>query len=889
LLAPSRAHEPGPIERIFAPKRLSLDAVGDAIAEALGAHFEVVSPREIPAELAVVEQNALRAFAEDETAVAHMNHALGTDAVFFARVDVVQTADGEKGIQIELRMGVGTDPLAVQRFGNQTWIRDGTTRFGVWNPIALIVLSLAAIAALLPLLRGWGQLQVDLEYASLGKGFFSIRITRRSIKADIGATLGKAERRYLKKMRLMGRYERAMVGKQTLFRWLPARRYYVTVHGLLQDPGTEAVIGSYAAEQTVVIARGKVARLRFDFRAQEATLEVSIFDGEAAAAQQVTVALRGVPDSLRYAHGGRSLFYVAPGVHRVLVGVGGRVVERQIRIDECAARALSVDVQDESARIFDACPEAVEPYLVGNLAAAADALERAGQATAATNVRGEHFAAIGETEKAARAFQSAGRFEEAATLLSGDVDPSAAAELYEQAGKHEKAATAWEEAGNSLRAARQYEIAYRYDDALECYRRAGLVEKVCELLEKLARHFEAAGSALELGDADRAIRDLQMIDLRDPDYGRACQMLGQIFADRGEHELAVQKLAEAVEVGGGETAPLEAVEQLARAQERAGLCEVAMQTWETIRARDFHYPDASTRIESLRGSAENARATRATLAREISALPAEEESRYEIVGELGRGGMGVVYKARDKRLGRVVALKRLPDNLRNHPTAVRLFLREARAAAALNHRNIVTLFDAGQEGEHYFLTMEMLEGLSLHELLARRGKLGARDAARLGAQACAGLDYAHAQGVVHRDIKTANLFFTRDRVVKIMDFWLAKMTEEVRRAATVIGGTPYYMAPEQAAGDEVDPRADQYALGVTLFELVTGEVPFKTGDVTYQHRHSPPPDPRAAAPDLPEAFVTLILRLMAKRPDERFERAGEVGAELQRIARQLAV
>jgi tetratricopeptide (TPR) repeat protein len=890
LLAPSRAREPGLVERILAPKRLSVEVVGDAIAQALAAHFEVVSPREIPTELAAVEQAALRAFAEDETAVAHMNHALGTDAVFFARVDVVETAAGETGVHVELRMGVGTDPLAVQRFANQTWIAGGATRFGVWNPTALIVLSLASIGALLPLLRGWGQLQVGLQYASLGKGFFSIRITRRSIKADLGAARGKAERRYLKKMRLMGRYERAMVGKETSFRWLPARRYYVTVHGLLQDPGTDAVIGSYAAEQVVVVERGKTARLDFDFRAQEAAIEVSIFDGEATAPLKVKVALRGVPDSMRYAHGGRSIFYVAPGVHRVLVGTGGRVLERQIRIDECAARTLAFDLQDESCRVFDGCPEAVEAYLVGNLAAAADALEENGQETAAANVRGEHFASIGETEKAARAFQRAGRFEEAATLLSGDVDPRAAAELYEQAGNHEKAATAWEEAGDVVRAARHYETAYRYDDALECYRRAGLVEKVCELLEKLARHFEAAGSALELGDADRAIRDLQMIDLRDPDYGRACQMLGRIFAERGEHDLAVQKLAEAVEVGGGDTAPLEAVEQLARAQEQAGLFEAAVQTWEAIRARDFHYPDASTRIESLRGDAESARATRAalTLARGVESPAGAEESRYEILGELGRGGMGVVFKARDKRLGRVVALKRLPDNLRNHPTAVRLFLREARAAAALNHRNIVTLFDAGQEGDQYFLTMELLEGLPLHDLLGRRGKLSARDAARLGAQACAGLDYAHGQGVVHRDIKTSNLFFTRDRVVKIMDFGLAKMTEEVRRAATVVGGTPYYMAPEQAAGDDVDPRADQYALGVTLFELVTGDVPFKTGDVTYHHRHTAPPDPRAAAPDLPEALVTLILRLMAKRPDERFARVGEAGAELQRIARQLA-
>jgi serine/threonine-protein kinase len=218
---------------------------------------------------------------------------------------------------------------------------------------------------------------------------------------------------------------------------------------------------------------------------------------------------------------------------------------------------------------------------------------------------------------------------------------------------------------------------------------------------------------------------------------------------------------------------------------------------------------------------------------------------------------------------------------------VRLFLREARAAAALNHRNIVTLFDAGQEGDQYFLTMELLEGYPLHEILTKRKRLSACDVARLGTQTCAGLEYAHAQGIVHRDIKTSNLFFTKDRVLKIMDFGLAKMTEEVRRAATVVGGTPYYMAPEQAAGEEVDHRADQYALGVTLFELVTGDVPFKDGDVTYHHRHTAPPDPRTVA-EVPDDLAELILRLLAKSRDGRFARTAEAGAILQKIAKRLS-
>ncbi|MCX5739244.1 MAG: protein kinase [Proteobacteria bacterium] len=884
LLAPSLENEAGTLARFFGLKRPAPDALGDELARALATRFEVVTPHEIPRELAAAEQQTLRAFDEGEAVVAHMNEALGTDAVFVARLRSEGRADGRPGaMHVEVRMLVGNDSMHVRRFGNQTWIASGEQLFSEWNPIAIVVYSIVLVVSVLPLVRGWGELQVGIQYASLGKGFFSIKLSRRPQKADVGETRKQGESRYRRKMRLLGRYERSMVGRETVFRWLPARGYYVTVHGLLQDPASGAVIGNYAAEQKVVVRRGHPARLDFDFRAKECAVEICVFEAGEPVAQAV-VGVRGEADSLRYARSGRTLLYLPPGRHKILIGCGDRLLESEVSIETFAPRTLSIDTQDENAQLFTKCAEAVEPYMQGNLAGAADALERAGEDVAAARIRGEHFAAIGDTEKAAQSFQRAGRFEQAATLISDSADPRAAAALYEQAGNHEKAAEAFRSIGDPSRAAHHFEIAYRYEDAVECYREAGNALKVCELLEKLAHFFEAARCAMDNGDPDRAIRNLQMIEVRDREYVHACRLLGEIFTERNELDLAVQKLDEAVTVGGGESAPLEVVEQLARTLEQAGRLDKAMETWESIRARDFHYPEATPKIESLRRTIEAERATQTAVATGGSPT----ESRYELLGEIGRGGMGVVLKARDKRLGRIVALKRLPDNLRNHPTAVRLFLREARAAASLNHRNIVTLFDAGQEDDQYFLTMELLEGLLLHEVLAKRGRLSPRDAARLGAQAAAGLEYAHAQGVVHRDIKTSNLFFTKERVLKIMDFGLAKMTEEVRRAATVVGGTPYYMAPEQAAGEDVDHRADQYALGVTLYELVTGDVPFRQGDVTYHHRHTPAPDPRSAAPDLPEDFAALIAKLMAKRPEDRFASTGEAGALLSRIAKRLA-
>jgi tetratricopeptide (TPR) repeat protein len=887
LLLPTVEQPEGRLRAWLAPRRIDAAAAGRALARALAERLEVVAPDEIPIELVPAEQEALRAFETDPRLVARLNEALGTEAVFAARL---RPGAGPDALVVELRMGVGATPPAVRQFRNEAVIADGRAAFATWNPTALATFSLALVLALLPALRGWGELVVGIQYASLGKGFFGIRLSRRPEKPGAGRSRAdpRREQRFRRRFSLLGRYQRSMVGRETVFRWLPARRYYVQVHGLLEDPVSDEVVGNYCEEQVVEVRRGRSNRVEFDFRPKECAVELSVLRDRQPVAKALA-AVRGQPESLRYVRSGRAIFALPPGLHAILVGVDDVVLERRITIDGFTPQAISLDVANPAAAVLRGCSEAVEHYVQGSLVAAADALERAGHAEQAARVRGEHHAQQGDTAEAARCFEQAGHFEEAASLVSEQTtDPAAAAALFEKAGNHEQAAEAWRAAGDPARAAAHFEAVYRYDDAIECYRQARQLEKVCDLCEKTARHLDAADAALELGDEDRAIRNLQAIDLRDPAYVTACRRLGEIFAARDEHELAVQKLEQAVDASGGaEAAPLDLHQRHAEALERAGRRTDALAAYESIRARDFHYPGIGSRIDVLRAALDAGRGADSPTPAPADAT-APVESRYELLEEIGRGGMGVVYKARDRRLGRVVALKRLPENLRHHPTAVRLFLREARAAAALNHRNIVTLLDAGQEGDVYFLTMEFLEGLPLHEVLARRGRLSPRDVARLGAQAAAGLEYAHSRGVVHRDIKTSNLFFTRDRALKIMDFGLAKMTEEVRRSQTVVGGTPYYMAPEQAAGEDVDARADLYALGVTLYELLAGEVPFREGDIARHHRETPPPDPRAKAPDVPEELAAVVQALLAKRPEGRPASAAEVAARLQQIGRSLA-
>jgi len=232
-------------------------------------------------------------------------------------------------------------------------------------------------------------------------------------------------------------------------------------------------------------------------------------------------------------------------------------------------------------------------------------------------------------------------------------------------------------------------------------------------------------------------------------------------------------------------------------------------------------------------------------------------------------------------LDRVVAFKVLPDALKENPKALKNFLREAKSAAQLNHPNIVTVYDAGEQDGVYYIAMEYVDGNTLKEIVKARGKISCSGTVHVLAQMCEALSYAHEQKIVHRDIKTANTMWTRDRKAKIMDFGLAKVIEEVRNHTTVVSGTPYYMSPEQTLGKNVDHRNDIYALGVTIFELVTGTLPFREGNLPYHHVHTPPPDPRELNPELPSMLQRIILRCLQKDPDARYGTAREILAELK--------
>ena len=265
--------------------------------------------------------------------------------------------------------------------------------------------------------------------------------------------------------------------------------------------------------------------------------------------------------------------------------------------------------------------------------------------------------------------------------------------------------------------------------------------------------------------------------------------------------------------------------------------------------------------------------------------------RYRVEKELGKGAMGVVYQGRDPTIGRMVAIKTLALSAEFEGAeldeARQRFFREAETAGRLQHPGIVTIFDAGEEHDLAYIAMEFLHGHDLQQHTRSGQLLDPAQVLRIGRQVALALDHAHRQGVVHRDIKPANVMLDPDTgAVKVTDFGIARITDSTRTKTGVVLGTPSFMAPEQLAGARVDGRADLYALGVMLYQLLTGELPLRGESLSalmYQIANVEPPELRLLCPDAPAELAALLRRLLAKQPQDRPDSGAEVAAVLERI------
>jgi len=263
--------------------------------------------------------------------------------------------------------------------------------------------------------------------------------------------------------------------------------------------------------------------------------------------------------------------------------------------------------------------------------------------------------------------------------------------------------------------------------------------------------------------------------------------------------------------------------------------------------------------------------------------------RYEIVEHLARGGMAEVYVAHDQLLDRRVALKVLFPEFAADRSFVERFRREARSAAALNHPNIVSVYDTGEENGTYYIVMEYVEGRTLRDIIRSEGPLLPQRAADIGADIAGALAFAHRHGVVHRDVKPGNVLIDRAGRVKVTDFGIARAGGDVQENLTQTGavmGTATYFSPEQAQGGAIDPRSDVYSLGVVLYEMATGRPPF-SGDspvaIAYQHVRETPPPPSSVNADVPPDLEACVLKCMAKNPANRYATADDLRADLIRF------
>jgi len=371
---------------------------------------------------------------------------------------------------------------------------------------------------------------------------------------------------------------------------------------------------------------------------------------------------------------------------------------------------------------------------------------------------------------------------------------------------------------------------------------------------------------LNAGDLDTALRSFQK-SVRDYRFeGESTRGMGKVFMKKNLLDLALEEF---------QKLPMdddlkEIVYEMGRLYEQRGDGGGARAAYRLVFASDAGFRDVQQRFETLAGQSVGERTMLADRTMILSQLSEKARQRYKLLEEVGRGAMGIVYRAMDGELDEIVALKILPDNLSTNTEALARFRREARSARRLSHRNIVRIHDIGEEMGRKYISMEFVEGTTLKAMILASGALEIPCVLKYGCQVLDALAYAHSIGIVHRDIKPANLIVSRDDEVKITDFGIAKILASADSSSEgAVVGTPLYMSPEQVRGEAVDHRADIYSVGILLYECIEGRPPFLKGDLAYSHLHVSPEPMERGFPDL----NAIIMRALEKRREDRWPAA----------------
>jgi tetratricopeptide (TPR) repeat protein len=526
----------------------------------------------------------------------------------------------------------------------------------------------------------------------------------------------------------------------------------------------------------------------------------------------------------------------------------------------------------------------------------------AGQTARALSVLEQAGASV-PMELRRKVLGASGRHRELGDLLLETGDASSAVGAFEAAGEWARAADVAEARGELERAADLFVRIERPVDAARCFHASGQPARAATAWMAAGQPRKAAGMFLEANlpleaaraflaaeDTDSAIRALRALDRSAPEYEEATMLLAPLFVERGEAAQLLQRLDASSPSPDDDEHPWREREYWrGRAHEALGEREPAAAAYTRLLANQRSHRDAARRLLDLRsrGSGPRSLSGEVGMTQPIGqvSMPELLEDRYEIGEELGRGGMSRVFRAFDRQREERVALKILLSNLMAAGEAEQRLMNEFRICRRIEHPNVVRLYDFGRWRGTLYVTMELLEGVTLATLLDQGERLPVDRVRMILLDLLAGLAAAHDQQVVHRDLKPANVAVTPS-AVKIMDFGIAFAQDSdlsVTRTGQVVG-SPLYMSPEQIQGFELDARSDLYSLGVLAFALLAGHEPFRGTTptaVSLKHIQEAPPDLAVIRPDLHGSWKTFVERLLAKDREGRFvdARAARVALE----------